>query len=266
LIDIPLTFECPPDFAGYLPPRISLETVGAVATIADLRAMPDYRGSIIGVVAPDAFINRVIAGPLCSSGFVWWLVDIEGLIGWTPESNAINEAYWIESLGDALIVPPDDEVLIVPPDDEVLIVPPDDEVLIVPPDVEAPAIVEVPVTDPDLRIDYSKFGITIVAVSNNAVNPSLLSFSSSSGSFNGSEWRVSNLTRGDCVQLYYFGQERPEIPNDCTSVDSWISRGTPSILFWQSEFTVSLNGLEVGACRAAPNNGVDMISCDVALQ
>ncbi|MGJ3237168.1 MAG: hypothetical protein ACFE0Q_00535 [Anaerolineae bacterium] len=100
-------FRCPADFAGYLIPRISIGTanaqVQAGAVPNALRGYPsvdDNEGVRLGVIQPARTIDRVIAGPACNQGFVWWLVEIDDVIGWTAESNESSDDYYLIPTGD----------------------------------------------------------------------------------------------------------------------------------------------------------------------
>jgi WD40 repeat protein len=57
------------------------------------------------VIQPGRTIDRVISGPVCNQGFVWWLVEFDGATGWTAESNDATDAYFIEPLGNVQPVP-----------------------------------------------------------------------------------------------------------------------------------------------------------------
>ena len=73
-----------------------------------LRTYPstdDAVGQRLGVIQPGRTINRVISGPVCNQGFVWWLVEFDGATGWTAESNDATDAYFIEPLGNVQPVP-----------------------------------------------------------------------------------------------------------------------------------------------------------------
>lgn len=103
-------FACPADFAGYLVPRIQVGTGTAqveAGTIPNtLRAFPsvdDSEGTRLGTIQPSRVIDRVISGPACNQGFVWWLVEVDGAVGWTAESNQSSDDYFLEPTGDVPI-------------------------------------------------------------------------------------------------------------------------------------------------------------------
>ncbi len=100
---------CPVDFAGYLPPRL---TVGGFARIgADgqpnrMRAAPSLDGEQIGLIAPGTTVE-VLDGPICeaASRIVWWQVQDGSLVGYTAESQ--ENDYFLEPVeaGALPIVP-----------------------------------------------------------------------------------------------------------------------------------------------------------------
>lgn len=94
-----IVYTCPPDFAGYLRPRITIgfgtaqiDTGGAPNRLRDL---PATIGAQIGVIQPGRRFDQVISGPACNEGFVWWYVSIDGVQGWTAESNFATGEYFI---------------------------------------------------------------------------------------------------------------------------------------------------------------------------
>jgi hypothetical protein len=58
-----------------------------------LRSKPSTQGSKIGEI-PGGSTFRVLEGPECADGIVWWSVDFNGVIGWTGESK--GQDYWVE--------------------------------------------------------------------------------------------------------------------------------------------------------------------------
>lgn len=103
---LPPAFECPDDFAGYMPPRLGRSSVEITVRVADLREnlkrYPDLRAAGVGAVALGEPVDAVLAGPACSDTFVWWLVQVGETVGWTLESDAATESYWLTGFdGDA---------------------------------------------------------------------------------------------------------------------------------------------------------------------
>lgn len=72
----------------------------------NLRADAGLGGTIIGKIPADDLF-RVVDGPRCADGYVWWQVDYVGATGWTAEGSAANVDYWLEPLGSAELVSDD---------------------------------------------------------------------------------------------------------------------------------------------------------------
>ena len=91
---------CPPLYQGLLPPRIDVGRASArVAsrTIANrLRAGPELSAEQIGEIQPRQIVDAVLDGPACGGAFVWWQVEVDGLIGWTVESDRNANVYYLE--------------------------------------------------------------------------------------------------------------------------------------------------------------------------
>ncbi len=91
---------CPPEYSSFLPPRIGIgESNARIAstTLANrLRAEPDYRSEQVGEIPPRTVIDAVLDGPACNSPWVWWLVEVDGQVGWTVESDVKAYHYYLE--------------------------------------------------------------------------------------------------------------------------------------------------------------------------
>jgi len=91
---------CPPLYQGFLRPRIDIGKASArVAsrTLANrLRAGPELGAQQIGEIPPRQVLDAVLDGPACDGAFVWWQVEVDGLIGWTVESDLNANAYYLE--------------------------------------------------------------------------------------------------------------------------------------------------------------------------
>ena len=93
---------CPPGYDGYLPPRIGVGEAntrvvsGAIAN--RLRAAPEVTAEQIGEIPPGALIDAVLDGPACNLAFVWWQVEVDGLVGWTVESDLNAYHYYLEPM------------------------------------------------------------------------------------------------------------------------------------------------------------------------
>jgi hypothetical protein len=60
-----------------------------------IRTQP-RKGSASAVIGsiPEGGQFTVLQGPTCGDGITWWLVDYEGVVGWTGESE--GQTYWAE--------------------------------------------------------------------------------------------------------------------------------------------------------------------------
>ncbi len=96
---------CPPGYRGYLRPRIAVGGKAQVVseTIANrLRAQPSIEAEQIGEIAPLGSIDAVLDGPACNGPWIWWQVDVGGLVGWTVESDVNYNYYYLEPLAETL--------------------------------------------------------------------------------------------------------------------------------------------------------------------
>ncbi|MDQ7033473.1 MAG: hypothetical protein Q9P01_01160 [Anaerolineae bacterium] len=98
-------YPCAVDFSGYMRPRLSVGFANAQIEIGGtpntLRSYPNVDDSIgqrLGVIQLGRTIDRVMSGPVCNQGFVWWLVEFDGQTGWTAESNVATNDYFLEPL------------------------------------------------------------------------------------------------------------------------------------------------------------------------
>ena len=93
---------CPPDYPGMLPPRIEIGerraqiTSGSIAN--RMRAAPNIAAEQIGEIPPRAVLDAVLDGPACKPPHIWWQVEAGGFIGWTVESDADFNFYYLEPL------------------------------------------------------------------------------------------------------------------------------------------------------------------------
>ncbi len=91
---------CPPGYSGFLRPRIDIgEGNARIAsqTFANrLRTQPDIAAELIGEIPPGQVLEAVLDGPACQDSFVWWQVRVDGLIGWTVESDINANYYYLE--------------------------------------------------------------------------------------------------------------------------------------------------------------------------
>ncbi len=96
---------CPPGFRGFLPPRIGVG-IGKARVVSDtlsnrLRARPGIDARQIGEIAPRQTIAAVLDGPACNGPWVWWQVEVDGLVGWTVESDVNYNYYYLEPIPGA---------------------------------------------------------------------------------------------------------------------------------------------------------------------
>ncbi len=98
-------FFCPPTFAGYLTPRITIGTanarISAGSTPNRLRAEPTVTSEQIGEIQPGRTLDAILDGPACNEGYVWWQVNIDGNVGWTVESDINANAYYVEPFDES---------------------------------------------------------------------------------------------------------------------------------------------------------------------
>ena len=62
-----------------------------------LRAEASTSAVIVTEIQPGRTINRVIGGPVCADGYLWWQVEFDGTIGWTAEASADGD-YYLEAM------------------------------------------------------------------------------------------------------------------------------------------------------------------------
>ena len=61
----------------------------------NLRDRAGLSGTVIGTI-PGGTILPVTGGPFCESGVLWWIVNYNGLQGWTAEGQGTT--YFLEPL------------------------------------------------------------------------------------------------------------------------------------------------------------------------
>lgn len=105
-------FACPAGFAGYMTPRISIGSgtaqVDSGGVPNRIRAYPSTNPSVgeqLGTANPGRTLDRVINGPVCNEVYVWWYVEIDGVQGWTAESDADNDTYFLTPVGEPAATP-----------------------------------------------------------------------------------------------------------------------------------------------------------------
>ncbi len=115
-------FTCPAGFDGYLPPRIRTGQITAQVEQGgvpnSIRRLPTTESDRIGNIQPGRRLDLVIDGPQCSDGFVWWLVEIDGVRGWTAESSFSSESYFLSPTPGNEVTADGEEIAPPPPQDE----------------------------------------------------------------------------------------------------------------------------------------------------
>ncbi len=98
-------FFCPPEYTGWLPPRIAIGRANARIAAGSipnrLRAQPSITAAQIGEIPTGRILDAVVDGPACKENFVWWQVQVDGAVGWTAESDVKANVYYIEPLEPA---------------------------------------------------------------------------------------------------------------------------------------------------------------------
>jgi hypothetical protein len=110
----------------------------------------------------------------------------------------------------------------------------------------------IPQTDTaiDFQLEYGTSGFSMTNISDSPKSLAGLTFSGSSGTWDAATWNIPRLRGGDCVQLYRFGDPQPARPPNCNVAQSWLASGDNSVFFWQSDFTVSKDGITLAGCSA----------------
>ena len=97
---VPFTPPAPspiPECNPALPPRVRMGIQARVLPGApnNLRDRAGLTGSVIGVI-PGGTILPITGGPFCESGVLWWIVNYNGVQGWTAEGQGTT--YFLEPL------------------------------------------------------------------------------------------------------------------------------------------------------------------------
>ncbi|MDZ4764485.1 MAG: SH3 domain-containing protein [Chloroflexota bacterium] len=107
LIQIPTTPQammgmtgCPVDFAGYLPPRLTIggfARIGAEGQPNRMRAAPSIDAEQVGLINPGTTVE-VLDGPVCeaATNIIWWQVRDGSLVGYTAEGFEAD--YFLEAV------------------------------------------------------------------------------------------------------------------------------------------------------------------------
>ncbi len=94
---------CPANFAGYLAPRIKVNTQARVIASNSapnrLRSAPATNAEQLTLIQPGRTFD-VIGGPSCGQNYVWWQVVYNGQTGWTVEGQ-LPDVYYLEPVNAA---------------------------------------------------------------------------------------------------------------------------------------------------------------------
>ncbi len=117
----PLPVNCPPDYAGFLSPRLNVGgqgRIGLQGTANRLRQLPNINSQQIGSILPGSTVT-ILDGPSCEaeSGIIWWRVDDSGTVGWTAE-GVLPDNYFLSPVGSSL---PQERNLIIPDNADTLV-------------------------------------------------------------------------------------------------------------------------------------------------
>jgi hypothetical protein len=94
--------DCPADFSGFMQPQLAVGMDGVVDDESNVpnrvRAQPETSAEILFQMRPGESF-RVLSGPQCGNGIVWWQVETDdGEIGWTAESAFTDQDYYLQPL------------------------------------------------------------------------------------------------------------------------------------------------------------------------
>lgn len=96
-VPLPTTTPVVTSCVGAPAPRLVVGRAGRVTPGLpnNLRAQPDSNSVLLGQIPSNGAFS-VLSGPTCASGYYWWQVSYNGLVGWTPEGG--SGQYWIEPI------------------------------------------------------------------------------------------------------------------------------------------------------------------------
>jgi WD40 repeat protein len=103
LIQAQQTQPCPPDYEGYLPPRLQLGGQGRVMEGGSpnrVRLSPMVNTTQTGELPPETVFD-IIGGPSCNpqDEIIWWEVKTDEIEGWTAE-GVFPDDYFLEPYGE----------------------------------------------------------------------------------------------------------------------------------------------------------------------
>ena len=83
--------------AGYVRPRLGVGARGRSLTTVKIRNQPGTNSQVLGTLRSGNTF-KVIAGPQCTEGYVWWQVNNGSIIGWVAEADPATFRYWLEPI------------------------------------------------------------------------------------------------------------------------------------------------------------------------
>lgn len=119
-------------------------------------------------------------------------------------------------------------------------------------------LVEVLPGPPVIRMIYDDSGFTLSGITDDSVNVSGILFESEEASMEGNIWArfapvdLSELEPGRCLQVYVFGEAKPDLPDTCNSAVSFFATGNANDWFWQDDFIVSQGDTILAVCEDDP--------------
>ena len=83
--------------AGYVRPRLTIGIKGysLIKKNINIRYEPGIDSKIIGQLSPRK-IFKVLDGPQCRDGFVWWKIHTGKTTGWVAEADPSTFVYWLK--------------------------------------------------------------------------------------------------------------------------------------------------------------------------
>jgi hypothetical protein len=92
-------YPCPPNFVGYLSPRL-MDSPSARVIVRgniNLRPIPAISQARLAQIPQWTTISLASDTPQCNQGYVWWQVKYGDFIGWVAEG--LDGDYWLEPRG-----------------------------------------------------------------------------------------------------------------------------------------------------------------------
>lgn len=115
-------------------------------------------------------------------------------------------------------------------------------------------------TEADVVLEYTQNGLTLYNNAGQNISVSDLVFTGEAGAWEGNLWAevipenvlLIDFDAGDCLQVYDFNAPQPPAPPFCGNVEGFVATGREIDFFWQGEFTVTKEGVELAVCAPAP--------------